>query len=270
MSCELEKQKELVKKLNIIDDTFFHKLVEDRGVCEEMLHTILEDDTIEVICSEPQKYLRNTQARSVILDVLCRDAAGRQMNIEVQKGDNGDHQRRVRYNGSNIDTFMTEKGLPFERIPDVYIIFISRFDIFGENRTAYHIDRVIRETGTVVTNGFYEIYLNAEYDDGSKIASLLQYMKNTQGGNRTFPRISERVRYFKEEQKGVREMCELIEQYAQERAEKVSREAAAKVSREAAIELFYNGASYEMVRKSLKNLTKEELDKIYEEICVHS
>lgn len=263
---ELDKQKELVKKLNIIDDTFFHKLVEDVGVCEEMLRTILEDDSIEVISSEPQKYLRNTQARSVILDVLCKDASGRRMNIEVQKADNGDHQRRVRYNGSNIDTYMTEKGIGFDKIPDVYIIFISKFDIFAEGRTVYHIDRVIRETGTVVTNGFYEIYLNTEYDDGSETASLLQYMKKTQGENKSFPRLSRRVRYFKEEQKGVSAMCELIEQYAQERA----REAAKEAARETARELFYNGASYEIVRKSLKSLTKEELDRIYEEICVHS
>lgn len=76
-------QKEIVKKLNIIDDAFFYKMAEDKEVCEEILRVILENPDIEIISAEPQKFLRNIGAKSVILDVMCKDKNKRLMNIEV-------------------------------------------------------------------------------------------------------------------------------------------------------------------------------------------
>ena len=39
---EHERQKAIVAKFNMMDDTFFHKMAEDVAVCEEMLQTILK------------------------------------------------------------------------------------------------------------------------------------------------------------------------------------------------------------------------------------
>ena len=55
-----------------------------------------------------------------------------------------------------------------QNVPDVCIVFISKFDIFRGNYPLYHIDRVIRETGKVVDNGFEEIY---EAQAGATIAT---------------------------------------------------------------------------------------------------
>lgn len=259
------EKRELVKKLNIIDDTLFHKMIEDRAVCEEMLQTFLEDENIQIISNNPQMFLRNAGARSVILDVLCKDSLGRYFNVEVQKADQDNHQKRVRYHGSNIDTYVTEKGIAYDEIPDVYVIYISRFDMFKSNCTVYHVDRIIRETGEVVENGFYEVYLNAGNNagnnDGSKTAELLQYMTATNGGNAKFPNISKRVKYFKEEEEGIEIMCDIVEAYAQERAKKAAKE----VARETARKFFESGVSYEIVEKSI-DLPSEELKQIYEEV----
>lgn len=262
----MERNKEILSKLNIMDDTFFHKIVEDAGVCEEMIRTILENDKIVVTENTPQKFLRNVGTRSVILDVLCMDGDGRMVNIEVQKANNDDHQRRVRYNASNIDTFVTEKSTLFEEMPDVCIIYISSFDIFEENRTIYHIDRTIRETGTVVDNGFYEVYVNTAVDDGSKKAELMQYMKDTKGVCSDFPRISRRVKYFKEEQEGVKDMCELLEKYGIEREQEGLAEGERREAKRVAKSMFEQGMSYDIVKKCIQNLSVEELDKIYEEV----
>lgn len=66
MTDEFERQRRIVAKMNIIDDAFFHKMVEDRAVCEEMIRIFLDDASIQVIQSAPQMYLRNTGAKSVI------------------------------------------------------------------------------------------------------------------------------------------------------------------------------------------------------------
>ena len=141
--------------------------------------------------------------------------------IEVQKSDDDDHQRRVRYNGACITTNFAETGEKFLKIPDVIVIFISRFDLFKEGKTTYHVERRIRETGTSVENGFTEIYVNASVDDGSKIAKLMDIFTNIGKYDfELFPKTSERKWQFKNPEKGDSVMCELIEQFAKEYADK--------------------------------------------------
>lgn len=50
--------------------------------------------------------MRNIFGCSVTVDVLCTDSDGSYYNIEMQKGDNDDHQKRVRYDGSCIADLM--------------------------------------------------------------------------------------------------------------------------------------------------------------------
>ena len=97
---------EIVSKLRPIDDIFFHKLAETEGFCEELLQVIVKNN-IELIEVTPQKSLRNIKAKSVTIDVYCVDTDNKYYNIEVQKSDNDEHEKRVRYNGSNMDTYIT-------------------------------------------------------------------------------------------------------------------------------------------------------------------
>ena len=115
-----EEQKAFVSKLNVIDDVFFQKMAEDREVAEEILRIILEKPKLKVIDSKVQRFLRNIGAHSVVLDLICKDEDHSIINCEVQKEDDDDHQRRVRFNRSNIDTIFVEKGLDYKELPDVY------------------------------------------------------------------------------------------------------------------------------------------------------
>lgn len=115
-----------------------------------MLRIILEQPELKVIQCQVQRFLRNNGAHSVVLDALCEMDDGSMANIEVQKADDDDHQKRVRFNKSNIDTTFTEKGIKYRDLPDVYMVFISRFDVFDRSRTVCHISRVIDETGEIV------------------------------------------------------------------------------------------------------------------------
>ncbi len=94
---------EEARALNPIDDLMFRKMAEDVGFCEEILRVILEDNELKVLETIPQWTGTNLQGRSVILDAKCVKSDGRQVNIEVQKEDDDDHQRRVRYNGAIRD-----------------------------------------------------------------------------------------------------------------------------------------------------------------------
>jgi len=176
-------------------------MAEDKEVAEEILRIILKKPKLKVIDYQVQRFLRNTNAHSVILDLLCEDEDHSFINCEVQKEDDDNHQKRVRFNRSNIDTIFTEKGIDYKELPDVYIIFISKFDTFNEGRTIYHINRIIEETGTIVENGTHEIYVNAAIDDKSDIAELMQYFKKSVGEHQKFQKLCNRENILKKHRK---------------------------------------------------------------------
>ena len=120
-------------------------------------------------------------------------------------------------------------------------------------------------------SGKEEDYANARINDGSNAAKLMQYMKDTRGENPLFPKLSARVRYLKEDQKGVKQMCEAVEKYAQEKAKEAAKKAKKEAKKEAkaaakssAALLFQNGVSFDIVAKSIRQLTRKELEKIYQ------
>lgn len=123
------------------------------------------------------------------------------------------------------------------------------------------MERVIKETGTVVENGTHEIYVNTAIDDGTEIAKRMQYFKKSAGVHQKFQKLSKRVQYFKESQKGVTEMCELVEEYAknyaEEYAKKYAEEEVKKAKIKTALNLLQNGASVELVVKSLPSLSEQ-------------
>ena len=266
---EREKVLEIVQELNIIDDTFFQKMAEDIGFCEEMISTILEQKVI-VKSVVQQNSIQNLQGRSVVLDALCILENGKYCNVEIQKADDDNHAKRVRYNTSCVTANITEPGTRFEKVPDVIGIYISKFDMFKSGKTVYHIDRVIRETGEVQENGLQEIYVNTKIDDDTDIAKLMRIFKEKDTYDfKKFPKVSKRKKQFKENVGGNDKMCDLVENYAKDYAERVAKEVEKETTRQTernnALKFFQNGADYELVRASITSLSDKELQEIYRE-----
>lgn len=212
----LQERIEKVKSLRPIDDIFFEVLADDKDVCQEMLRTIMEDDRLIVTDVIVQSSERNLYGRSVRLDALCILGDGTKCNFEVQRSDNDNHVKRVRYNASVITARETDVGSKFENIPELYIIYISEFDVFAERKTIYHIEKTIHETGTIIDDGVHEIFVNTAIDDGSPISDLMRCMGQKEVNNEHFPCLSNRVNYLKNTEGGTRVMCEVMEKYTTE------------------------------------------------------
>lgn len=251
-----------VNALNVIDDALFQKMAEDVGFCEELLSTILGQN-VTILELYKQDSVKNLQGRSVIIDARCLLEDRTMSIVEVQKENDDDHILRVRYETSCITANITDPGTKFKDVPKVISIFISKFDIFKSGKTVYHIDRTIRETGDINDNGLQEIYVNTKIDDGTDIAELMRIFKEHNAYDfKKFPKTSTRKHQFLESEGGKEQMCEIVENYAQEVANKVALEQA----KEAAQTLFKQGASFEMVKSAFKNLTDEMLSEIYESV----
>ena len=215
-----KERDEYLRGLNPIDDLMFRKMAEHKEFCEEILRVILDDYELVVTDNMQQFDLKNLQGRSVILDAKCITGDGRYINIEVQKANDDNHLKRVRYNASVLTANVTEAGKQFEFVPDVCIIFISAFDLFKGNLPLYHVKKVVMETEQIIEDGLTEIYVNAAVDDGSKLARLMKvFTANNAYDEADFPVTSEIKSRFKKDEGGSIKMDATLQKWMQESEE---------------------------------------------------
>ena len=75
--------------------------------------------------------------KDVRLDVFVRDDMNRGFDLEMQKRNNDDLGRRMRYYEGKIDQDSLPKATEYAGLYDNYIIFFCDFDPFGEGRARY-------------------------------------------------------------------------------------------------------------------------------------
>ena len=97
-----KKQELTLEDFPPIDDAFFETLADDIAFCQEILRVILSDKKLVVEDVIVQNSKRNLYGRSVRLDALCTLGNGTKCNIEVQRLNNDNHLKRVRYNAASI------------------------------------------------------------------------------------------------------------------------------------------------------------------------
>lgn len=121
----------IVEKLRPIDDGFFEVMMEDPDTCEELLQIFMEkaDLKIRKATVTGQKSIHIIGKRSIRVDAYAEGEEDVVYNIEIQKADNDNHVKRVRYNASAITVNRSEPGDRFEHVQEVYIIYVSNFDV---------------------------------------------------------------------------------------------------------------------------------------------
>ncbi len=211
-----EQKQELVRSFTMFDDDFFAVVMEDKAAAQEVLRVLTEIPDLVVKEIKTQYSIRNLGTHSVILDALAEDSRHQLYNLELQVADQDDHQKRVRYYQANVDTSFLDKGTDYEKLPELYLIYITKFDLFRLGKAKYIIDRVISGTNIVVNNGVHELYVNAANDDGTEIAELMEFFTETGTREQQFPDLSERIAYLKEIKEGVTHMCEAVRKYGDE------------------------------------------------------
>ena len=216
-----EDKKQRTAVFNLTSDLFAGKVFEDIGACQELCRILLQDEAIVLKSVKTQYVIRNLENHSVELDILAEEISGNLINVELQMYKEPAPFKRTRYYLSSIDMSILEKGTPYYNLPDVTAVYITKEDFIGGKRG--HYDRNISADGQKMTalldNGQYENYFNLEYPtDDEKINELLEYIKNSDPFYQTenFPRIVERVKYFKVQKEGVTIMCEIADRIRQE------------------------------------------------------
>lgn len=257
MGITLEEKLEKVRDLRPIDDVFFEALAQSKEVCQEILRVILEDDKLTVNSVITQSSEKNLYGRSVRLDALCTLGNGIKCNIEVQRANNDNHLRRARFNAANITVRESNPGEKFEDVIELYIVYISEFDFLKEGKTIYHIEKVLRETGTVVDDGLHEIFVNTVIDDGTDISDLMSCFMKKEVKNPKFPALSAEVSRLKETEGGAQAMCEVMERYEKiavhkEKIEKIKRMIEEGFNKEVILKIGYTEEEFSEAERQMQ------------------
>ena len=221
---------EAIGTLNPIEDAVFRKMAESIEFCEEILRVFLQEPKLRVVSNHSQHSVTSIEGRSVILDAYCELEDGRKVNVEVQNANNTDHQRRVRYYSSVLTTSLMKKGDSFDKVPNICIVYVCNFDIFGLNKSLYVIKRIIDKTEVELDNGLQEIYISP-VNDGSLIAELMRVFTESDVYNLKFPVTSEMKLRFNRETKGEK-MTEALRELYEALREEVDRESMKAAMRE--------------------------------------
>lgn len=209
-----EKRKKIqrrIKDFRLFDDELMTKVFEEDKECTELiLRIIMDKSDLKVKKAHVQHVVKNLQGRSVRLDIQAVDSEQKEYDIEIQRADSGAKPKRARYHSSLMDANVLLTGDDTENLPEIYVIFITENDVLGKDKPVYHINRYIEETREAFRDSSHILYVNGAYRDESPLGLLMKDFSCMNASDMYYKKLADRVRYFKEDEEGVRTMSGIV------------------------------------------------------------
>ena len=209
-----EERLEEAKGFTLMSDVFMSVALEDIPACQYVVRILMNRPDLVVTSVKTQYTISKITSHDARLDVLAEITAvgsdNRLVNIEIQRRNTVDHSRRTRFYGAMIDSEYLQKGANYDELPDVYIFYISETDIWKGGKVAYEVTKTLN--GQPYDDGIHTVYINAAVNDGSAIASLMQYFKSCDPKDDSQGELSKRVQLLKSDKEG-EFMCELTQKW---------------------------------------------------------
>lgn len=136
-----------------------------------------------------------------------------------------------------MDSVSTVTKMDTESLPETYVIFITANDVLKRNLPLYHINRKIEETNEPFNDGTHIIYVNGTYRGDDAIGSLMHDFSCKKADDIKSGILSEKVRQLKESEKGVTNMCKIMQEFAREEREEARIENATEMLKDGSLSL---------------------------------
>ena len=216
----------VIDDLILFDDDLMSKVFDGNiEATQLLLKIVLQREDISVISVKGQVDMKSpyVKGRDITLDIHVIDGEGTEFDVEVQRNVEGSHNRRIRFNGSMMDSRMLKGKQKFKELKDAYVIFICQHDKFGKNEPIYHVDKIARETKEVFDDGSHIIFVNGVYKGDDDFGKLAHDFNCKKADDIYYKPLADGVRHFKETKEGRDAMCEsfskLADKVANERAD---------------------------------------------------
>ena len=175
-----------LQDLNLMDRFLFSELIENAEAYKLILEIILEREINfkgePVAENEKRKELLGKIAR---LDVCAIGDDDRVYNAEVQKENENNMHKRMRYYGALMTSKLLPEGtIDYNRLSDLCMIVIAGFDMGGEGKYRYKVRRMYKGyPDKEVYDGEVILYLNTKGKDTAEVSdeliAMLEYFEET-------------------------------------------------------------------------------------------
>ena len=175
-----------LQDLNLMDRFLFSELIENAEAYKIILEIILEREINfkgePVAENEKRKELLGKIAR---LDVCAIGDDDRVYNAEVQKENENNMHKRMRYYGALMTSKLLPEGtIDYNKLSDLCMIVIAGFDMGGEGKYRYTVRRMYEGyPDKDVYDGEVILYLNTKGKDtegvSDELIAMLEYFEET-------------------------------------------------------------------------------------------
>ena len=175
-----------LQDLNLMDRFLFSEVIESAEAYKLILEIILEREISfkgqPVAENEKRKELLGKIAR---LDVCAIGDDDRVYNAEVQKENENNMHKRMRYYGALMTSKLLPEGtIDYNRLSDLCMIVIAGFDMGGEGKYRYTVRRMYEGyPDKEVYDGEVILYLNTKGKDtagvSNELIAMLEYFEET-------------------------------------------------------------------------------------------
>lgn len=191
------------EELRYRDDFMFGKVMEDKGLCREVLECLLQRPVGELTEVQTQKEIKFTSdGKPIRLDVYNEDSRGSVYDAEMQNLNNKsaeEHQlpKRSRYYQGLIDIDYMNKGNSYKKLPESSVMFICTFDPCGLGLSQYSFrERCDEKPELELGDGTVKIFYNCCYkgvDIPDDLRKLYDYVENGKAESELTKKIDEAV-----------------------------------------------------------------------------
>lgn len=249
---------EKVKQLTLFDNSLLSVVFRNKEACEHLIQVLMGNKSLRIVEQRTQSEIPQLISHDACLDVLAEDDTGRMYEIEIQRKKEDAPARRLRFYAALLDSESLNKGVSYKNLPETYIFYITKTDIWKQKRTVCPVLQFLGDGKTPYDNGLHIIYVNAAVNDGSEIARLMQYFKTAVPGDRTQGALSDYVNTLKNP-KGGKYIMDELEQIAYARCRE-------RVYNEYKDEL--EQVAYARCKERIYNECKDELEQAIYNKCV--
>lgn len=225
---EQEHQEDLqrIRGFRLIDDDFMNACFDDNIEGTELLLSIILNRNVSVKEVRTQRNLKNLVGRDTYLDILADEDDGSELNVEIQRADKGATPRRARFHSSILDAHSLKPNEDFSKLPETYVIFITENDVIGAGESIYTVERQITNLNNRnFGDGEHIIYVNgADRNSNTELGKLMHDFFCTDPDDMNYKVLADKVRYFKEDEKGVATMCKVMEDMREDAAKRAKKE----------------------------------------------
>ena len=177
------QKRRTLQELTLKDNFLFAAVMMEQDNCKRLLELALGIEIERVEVNTEKSIVYNPEYKGVRLDVFARDEKNTRFNVEMQVAKQS-LEKRARYYHSQMDMDMLLTGLPYEELPNCYVLFICDFDPFKLGKYRYTVKHVLVEDEKFIyQDGSNTVFLSTKGENDDEISrQLVRFLKFVAAG----------------------------------------------------------------------------------------